>query len=425
MKKRLIVYGFSSKAESGIIEELKGRGDVEVAFWLASRHSPDSVGNLNRCRLDLDSYAPYDISAYDEVKRNFFEYFCCHNRQKQVFLRREKFYDYIDFFNRYFQRFHKLLKDVNPDAVVFNNIPHLGPDIMLYYTAKALGVKTVMFYQSLFPNRVFCLNSIDDFSRMGELPVLGGGTYEIKRTFKKDLFYMKKRAGGLFNGITKPSRLYFAFINLAKMGYAIQHKRRLKAATCASPDLEGNFVYFPLHLQPELTTNPLGGEYADQMLAIEHLSNMLPDDWLICVKENPYQDEYRRGRAFFERLAAVKKARLVPGDTSTYELMEKCRFVATVTGTAGWEAITGGKNALVFGQAWYKTLPGVFEFSKSLKLDDILNYRLDHAELQEAVNGLYGRLGCAIMNTDYGKNYPGYDEAQNRKAASDLIARLV
>ena len=61
-----------------------------------------------------------------------------------------------------------------------------------------------------------------------------------------------------------------------------------------------------------------------------------------------------RGKYFFDRLKLIKNAVLVDSSYNTYDLISKSKFVATITGTAGWEAISGGENVLIFGLAWYK-----------------------------------------------------------------------
>jgi len=51
---------------------------------------------------------------------------------------------------------------------------------------------------------------------------------------------------------------------------------------------------------------------------------------------------------------------LIPVSTSTFDLIYKAQAVATVTGTAGWEALLNSKPPLIFGLPWYRDCPGVF-----------------------------------------------------------------
>ncbi len=420
--KKVFLWGFTSRAELGIVESLKKRGRCEVVFHSA-RSSKDAaeIGNINHCRLSPWTHIPYDKSVYDEVSRGFLTYFYCHNRQKQVFLWPEKYYDFIDFFNIYFQLFYRLLKERKPDVVLFSNVPHLGADYVLYLTARAMGFKVRMFYQTIFPNKFIMLDSIESLGDFSGMPILNDETFEIKNAFEKELFYMKKRHSGVLAHLGKMSRLYMVLIDIYKWRYSVPYRRRLKKAAVKEADFSKKYVYFAMHLQPEMTTTPLAKGYDDQALAIEHLSDMLPPDWLVYVKENPYQDEFRRGRGFFDRMRALKNVRIVPPDTNTYTLMRNSQFVSTITGTVGWESISGGKSVLVFGPAWYRSLPGVFEYSHSLKAEDIAAFRIDHAELQDRFNEMYRKLRDGITDFDYIRNYPDYDEGRN----IELVCRTI
>jgi hypothetical protein len=185
------------------------------------------------------------------------------------------------------------------------------------------------------------------------------------------------------------------------------------------------YVYFPLHLQPELTTSTLGDKYADQLLAIEHLSKLLPPGWFIYLKENPIQTEFMRGRFFWERIKILPNVKFVPIETNTHQLIQHSQFVATITGTAGWEAITGGKNVLVFGRPWYLTLPGVFRYQDGVSLDTLVNQPIDHAKLEEAFSRLCQKMGGGMVSEDYKPLMPGFDPAENEQMLARTLKQIL
>lgn len=183
-----------------------------------------------------------------------------------------------------------------------------------------------------------------------------------------------------------------------------------------SVDFTKKYVYFPLHLQPEMTTDVLGGKYVDQLLAIEKLSNMLPNDWHIYVKENPKQKSYMRGRYFFERLSLIPNVVFVDRTVDTYKLMESAQFVSTIIGTAAWEAITGGKNALIFGKTWFEHFPGIFRFEEVKSVEEILQYKISHDDIQRAINILRRKSIKGYYKQD-ALIYGGIDPQENNDLA--------
>src|SRR3989344_1999259 len=133
----------------------------------------------------------------------------------------------------------------------------------------------------------------------------------------------------------------------------------------SSADFSKKFVYFPLHVQPECSTSAMGDVFVDQILALDILSFSLPDDWVIYVKENPGQwvgPLMHTGRfsGYYDEIAQRKNVRLVPIATSTYDLIKNAQAVASITGTACWEAVLREKPSLIFGFVWFMYCEGVF-----------------------------------------------------------------
>jgi hypothetical protein len=227
-------------------------------------------------------------------------------------------------------------------------------------------------------------------------------------------------------------RKYTEEVFSPELGYAITKYHKSKtyledmASICDSAiDSEKKYVYFPLHLQPELTTSLLGGKYCDQVLAIERLSNMLPKDWFIYVKENPKQTEFMRGDWFFKRLKTIRNVRVISPQINTYDLIKNCEFVATVTGTAGWEAITGGTKVLIFGNAWYRSMPGVFQYSEDIDIQHILDAVIDHSEVEKQLALLQAKMVDGIVNPYYVNDVEGFDADVNARSVVSVVMKLI
>lgn len=358
--------------------------------------------------------------------------------------------------------------------------------------AKKLNIKTILFYQTLFPNKFFYVNNIEDFGVFDDIPFLNeNSNQKIEKEYEKELFYMGDRKRyqydvlslqmgsykSLFSSLFKKGNytkikkfierrridklsnddgskdsvektlhktpipdLYQTWL-LSRIIFSksinsivrtcqrhINHRmsrKRYLGALSNQIDLDKNYVYFPLHLQPELTTALLGGKYVDQLLAIERLSNLIPDDWYIYVKENPKQTELMRGKWFFNRLLSIDKVKVISAEFDTYDLLKNSTFVSTITGTAGWEAISGGKNALIFGNPWYKQLPGVFSYNEKFKFEDILNYKIEHDDLEREFNLLLRKTGDGVIDQDYSIVVENFDVMKNATSVAVFLEKLM
>ena len=178
-------------------------------------------------------------------------------------------------------------------------------------------------------------------------------------------------------------------------------------------------------MQPEMTTSTLGGIFTDQILALEKLSTIIPNDWLIYVKENPKQLEGHRGKYFFERLKLLPKARYISKEINSFDLIDNCQFVSTITGTAGWEAIISNKVCLIFGQAWYQNFNGIIKWHNNLTLEDILSVTINNNKVQQDYNNLVNKTANGIVDRGYISNYKEYSDESNAQHIYNSFKRII
>ena len=94
-------------------------------------------------------------------------------------------------------------------------------------------------------------------------------------------------------------------------------------------------IYFPMHYQPELTSCPLGGHYTDQWLIIKMLDALLPEGYYLYVKEHPKQEAAGRYKDYYQDIVKhTKRTVLVDTTVASSKLMESCKAVVSITGTA-------------------------------------------------------------------------------------------
>lgn len=131
-----------------------------------------------------------------------------------------------------------------------------------------------------------------------------------------------------------------------------------KSFSIRASDIDSPYVIFFLHWQPERTTLPEGYGYAQQSRAISILSECLPPDVCLLVKEHPSTFSrgcYRSERTcfFYDNLLGIPGVQLIQAEEDSYRLMDHSLAVATINGTAAFEALCRGSKTIVFGPTFY------------------------------------------------------------------------
>lgn len=434
--KNLVFWGWAEADAAQAVQKIRRHEGIRVVDWIADTKAASlTYVDFLYNHPDLGKFdsLPDDPILSDAQVVKFLHMFSREKRSRGI-----NFHEQMNIAKNYFRYFLWKLRKDRVDHILFSLVPIIGCDYLFYLAAQHLGIKTTMCYQSIFSNRFFYCHDLNDFgsfSNIQELPV--DHMPPIEWGHKKDLFYMKGNilAEGTRNpwkillretlrhGIRKSSKpmRYSGVIENFTQALDFREKYHQHAVGLADMPLTTDYVYFPLHLQPELTTTGLGGDYSDQLDALERLSRLLPSGWKIYAKENPKQNFDQRGREFFRRLATLDNVVYVSKETDTYWLIENSRFVATITGTAGWEALTGGKPCLYFGLAWFKDFPGAISFREGMSVDDVLNRKIERSAQQAAYEKLYRKTRPGIVDGQYIASCNQYTFDGNVKLLTDFL----
>jgi len=375
----------------------------------------------------------------------------------------ETMHDYMDYYHIMFDVVSKIIIENRITHVLFFNVPHLAYDTLIYQIAQRLKLDILILSQSIFENKYFSMRNIVDYGSINKenipsdyKPVTIDSSKQLEHFYMKNIKQEKEENSHItFKAVylfflfvllkepallLKPKKIYHYLKRINKIYHSFPkwrdpfasyfHKSRLEYFEHMLEyendeySLDVPFIYFAMQLQPEMTTSALGGWFRDQALAIEYLSDLVPPDVMIYVKENPKQGAFMRGPLFFHRLNRIKNVKILPSYANTHALTEKSLFVSTITGTVGWEAIRQGKKVLAFGNPWYKSLPGVFTYNETLTYKDIIEYDIDHSELEKKLGMLMSISHDGVVDRHYKKIAKNHDKTKNLDIVSDTIIDL-
>lgn len=400
--------------------------------------------------------AEAQIEAIDNLVRGSDQMAYKHHRITQ-------FHDYQHITHIAHDVYGRMLQEDGITHVLFFDIPHMFHDTCLKQAAEALGLRVLILRQSFFPRQFF---SMSDHRHQGHMTPRPGEDTVAPVPLPDsggDLFYMqgvkqeRAKPGGLsargigqmlvHHATNDPLKL----LNPVYMTRLLRRMRRiagrlpdwrdpffhffhtdhlayfdyLAEVEDREPDMARPFVYFPLQFQPEMTTSSLGGRYRDQILALERLAEILPEDHRIYVKENPKQTGKMRSPLFFHRLNRIPQVELMPSYASSPDLLARSVAVANVSGTVGWEAVTAGKPVLCFGAAWWSGAPGVTRYRPGLTFGEVLDNTPDRAEVERYVGRLQARSHAGNVQRHFARADADHPDDENATDVARTIVALL
>lgn len=382
-------------------------------------------------KMNTFVHKPYEINNIN-YNGEFSDFFNSQNyyRSKDVCIKMMDRLDLYGFFNRIDREvyIHKLitwtLKKVfysKPEFLIAAEAPHDHAKYIIYEIFQFLNIPIFKFncwtpapllflqqmpsnmyiektfdldseFDSLMDNYIVnyfnsVLHQENDFEPdyMKKIRLNSKILYKTINFFKNDLYNyfldIKHNVGMIVKRKYNPINPYrYGFIlRIYNQLYRIYNLKKALNSYIKEINLNDKYVYFPLHFEPERTTNPDGGEYHDQYKALVKLRKFVPDEIKIIVKEHPSQilvaKKGSRGRSplFYELITNIKGVDFVDVHFNSVNLIRNSVMVATITGSVALESAILGKKAITFGSVWYDKSPNIFLFDEINSFEDIIN----------------------------------------------------
>lgn len=379
------VFKFSSIYSQELYSGINELEPIDASFLI-------EMSDCERIYLKmLDRYGGYDL----------------YQKRKDRYLKELRFWSSV------------IVKDL--DFIVFSNVPHEGFDYIIYCLCKKLGIKTYCFFTlPIVPNLCTLMYLFEDIETQGQ------EVQDEYRRFLQDKNFRVNLTGPLSKYIElhrfgnarptsftraekEPPPIFSRSIHIAKKfidllkNYQIvkllhiskkalirnilnkiQYDSKYKTtsfyrAHSIVPGLDDRYIYFPLHYQPEASTSPLGGDYVEQLLAIEMLSKgTRPYGVMVYVKDHPRQVNFMRSIDYYSRILSLPNVRLIDYKCDTYQLIDNSLAVSVITGSAGWEGFLRLKPVIMFGHRYYKYAPSVWPVQSNVELKVALEQIITH-----------------------------------------------
>ncbi|MFZ4775242.1 MAG: hypothetical protein ACOYM3_07770 [Terrimicrobiaceae bacterium] len=116
----------------------------------------------------------------------------------------------------------------------------------------------------------------------------------------------------------------------------------------AVEDLPERFIFYPLQYSPESSINTPAPYFLDQMRAIDAIRFAMPPDCTLVVKEHPSCILIRPG-SFVRKLQKTAGVAVAHFRMPTTEIIRRAGITISITGTATFEAMLLGRQAICLG----------------------------------------------------------------------------
>ena len=165
-------------------------------------------------------------------------------------------------------------------------------------------------------------------------------------------------------------------ISIKTREFIRHHEYNLFVSTQSIGAIQGNYIFYALHKQPESSIDVFGRYSEGQYNNILNLWRILPIGWKLVVKEhtNAIGD---RNISFYKKIKKLSGVLLVNEKADTKYLIKNSNLVATVSGTVAYEAAMMEIPSITFAKCFFNGFSNCFnvntsDFADCKNLEDLL-----------------------------------------------------
>jgi len=149
----------------------------------------------------------------------------------------------------------------------------------------------------------------------------------------------------------------FWHYNVKKPLRAVRQQRYLTKQYISPTELPHTpYIFFPLHTEPEIATAVYAPYHQNQIEVIRNIAQSIPITWQVIVKDHPRSLGLRTTR-YYRKLLDIPNVRLINPYIPSYDVIEHCRAVVTITGWVGFEAVVSQKPVVTLSECSFNALP--------------------------------------------------------------------
>ena len=345
------------------------------------------------------------------MQLNSIEYFSTYYHDRDIYHEVKNDHQLI-FYEIYYKKILQILNLSKPVYIFDNDISEFRPIIYELSRQKNIPyiVGALSYYEDYcIPN--FNLQAKPDYwleKKVKKKGFVNQRNLLIKKEFKYKyidimLDYSSLTPYNVFREIYLFFKSFFFIHNISKTGYRFSlsakfFKRRflnlkimikkfiIKKFINFNDELESmneKFVIFPLSYAPEGSTFTISPLFLNEKYCIELISKCLPVNYKLILKEHPVMLG-QRSLSFYKEIQKLPNI-IFLNPFSNYKiknLISKSSAVATISGTAGFEAIMLKKPSILFARPLYSVLEGCYSFENVDNFKKDLNIILNKKKIQ-------------------------------------------